>query len=200
MKKDPASQKVPVHSWLSLAGALSTIAKLIGKSPLSDSAVRGLYGALCDGDVAAIGDFEDLNGRILTKNQSVTQEQWQHCITEAEFGPATSRHRVLNLCPNAPPDKWCFLVNVWIETQSLDKWINGKIAHIGRPKGAGAISSDTVAVESALKMMNEGKAKSGYDAAQKLAGNVNDPGYKTKVERLRKKIAKAAAARKKPRQ
>jgi hypothetical protein len=91
-------------------------------SPIHDTVIQALYGALCDGNIEALGDIENRNGEIQGRNLKVPCEYWETCLSEAEFAAAYVRHRVFRL-PNTEREP-LFLVNARIEATALDAWLS----------------------------------------------------------------------------
>ena len=114
---------LPPPSRLSLAAALDAIAEAVDAAPADARVARSLYGALCEGNLAAAGDREDGEGRRLARDQPVLPEDWREHLSESQFAAACRRERVMDLKFAHTPSAQIWLTNVTIAAQDIADWL-----------------------------------------------------------------------------
>ena len=116
-------KQLPGPPRLSLPGVLARLAKSRSALASRDEVKRSLYWALRDGALTAVGDVEDRDGNIQSRDLIVSPEHWR-LLSEADFGHACYRPRVVELTNNRSRlNGPLFLINVTIATSELDEWL-----------------------------------------------------------------------------
>jgi hypothetical protein len=116
--------KAPAQSqFLSLAATLDFVKDQTEARSTFESAVwRPVYRALVEGQLCAIGDFEDRDGKVVFKDKAVLHEDWR-ALSENDFHEACYRSRVLQLPDTERVEGGpLFLINVRIAANDLRSW------------------------------------------------------------------------------
>jgi len=90
---------------------------------MEDGVQRSLLGALKDGTLEALCDFENVDGKRISEDKPIFAKDWRG-TTDTGFSEAVDRRRVLNLRPGSQPRDTVWAVNVSIETKQLDDWLS----------------------------------------------------------------------------
>jgi hypothetical protein len=122
---------------------------------------------------------------------------WQHISGRIEDNVA-----FFNPAATGPPTPWRVEL-IEVPREAIDAiWPNRSrneskpkaSRRIGRPPGSGSYRRDPALVQMAIKMIEAGEARSVLNAAEKVANEAEGISQTAKIERLRRKIAKARSA------